>query len=102
MEFDPVNRDVPAPRYELESGSEDELGPGSTHRDTELQEPFHIVAADGSTGSLERGSELVVLIGNAGAALLSSLAAAPAQGFTLRTESEEYASVAVTGTASGS
>ncbi|KAJ1023502.1 hypothetical protein NDA16_003119 [Ustilago loliicola] len=102
MEFDPVNRDVPAPRYELESGSEDEF---EAARDTrETQEPVRIVPADGSGSSsaLESNTQLVVLIGNAGVALLSSLqGSAPAEQYSLRTESDQHAAIAVVDRASG-
>lgn len=100
MDYDPVNRDVPAPRYELESGSEDELeGPAP-----KTQEPFSIATADGddTSSKLEQDTRLVVLVGHAGAALLSSLqGAAPAQRFTLRTSTEQYGALAVLDSTSG-
>ncbi|KAJ1035793.1 hypothetical protein NDA13_000452 [Ustilago tritici] len=101
MEFDPVNREVPAPRYELESGSEDEFEAGTQVGDNKWQEPFRIVSGSGASSStLESGTQLLVLIGNAGAALLSSLSA-PAEKYSLRTETEQHASIAVVESVSG-
>ncbi|KAJ9480214.1 Cystathionine beta-lyase [Pseudozyma hubeiensis] len=92
MEYDPVNRDVPAPRYELESGSEDEF----EHGTGQPQEPYQLVG-----GTLEPGSQLVVLIGNAGIAALSSLGTAPTQQLSLQSGSEQHAAVGVATSSSG-
>lgn len=104
MEFDPVNRDVPAPRYELESGSEDEFEQGDRPAaGTETREFFRIISAHDSSSSvtLQTDTQLVVLIGNAGAALLSSLqGSAPAELYSLRTETDQHASIAVVDSAS--
>lgn len=103
MEFDPVNRDVAAPRYELESGSEDEFETGPDVVAKQAAEPFTIVASDGSSTQLEHGSRLVVLVSKAGAALLSSLqSAVPPQQFALRTNDEQHGAIAVVDSASGS
>ncbi|CDW95374.1 hypothetical protein [Sporisorium scitamineum] len=106
MDFDPANRDVAAPRYELESGSEDEFEFDGIHQGAEpkSQEPFQLVATDGTTQdvALEKGSQLVVLIGSAGAAVLSSLGgAAPAQHSLLRCGSEQHAAIAVASSSHG-
>lgn len=104
MEFDPVNRDVAAPKHELESGSEDEFEASPQVSASKTQDPFNMVAADGSAtaSTLEHGTQLVVLVGKAGAALLSSLSsAAPTQQYSLRTETEQHASIAVVDSTSG-
>ncbi|KIS69670.1 uncharacterized protein UMAG_02202 [Mycosarcoma maydis] len=96
MEFDPVNRDVPAPRYELESGSEDEW----EHNVNESQHPYTLVAAD---DALPQGSQLTVLVGSAGAKMLSSLAGGvPSQQLSLQSESEQHAAIAVASSSTGS
>lgn len=101
MDFDPANRDVAAPRYELESGSEDEFDHQA--KEVKPQEPFRLVATDGSASTLEHGSQLVVLIGQAGAAFLSSLGgAAPAQQSSLRCGSEQHAAIALASSNKGS
>lgn len=92
MEYDPVNRDVPAPRYELESGSEDEF----EHSTGQPQASYQLVG-----GTLEPGSQLVVLIGNAGMAALSSIGTAPTQQLSLQIETEQHAAVAVATSSSG-
>lgn len=63
MEFDPLSRDSAPPRYELESGSEDD--------DVDVKElgPRPAVEIRGA-GSLSTGSEVVVLIQHAGLACL--------------------------------
>ncbi|SJX62498.1 uncharacterized protein SRS1_13346 [Sporisorium reilianum f. sp. reilianum] len=95
MDFDPANRDVAAPRYELESGSEDEFVGIDHGAEAKSQEPFQLVASDGSEQVLEQGSQLVVLIGHAGTALLSSLGGGvPAQHYALRCGSDQHAAVA--------
>ncbi len=102
MDFDPVNRDVPASRYELESGSEDEFEHDGNDAGAKSQEPFSIASTDGADKTLEQGTQLVVLIGNAGAAFLTSLGRAPKQQYSLRTSSEQHAAIAVVDSASGS
>ncbi|TKY86151.1 hypothetical protein EX895_004976 [Sporisorium graminicola] len=97
MDFDPANRDVAAPRYELESGSEDEFQVADHGAESRSEEPFQLVTADGSEndGKLEQGSQLVVLIGHAGASLLSSLGGAGLeQHSSLRCGSEQHAAIA--------
>ena len=104
MDFDPVNRDVPAPRYELESGSEDEFKAGLEVAASKTQEPFRIVNTDGSdaNGVLEHGTQMVILVGNAGAAFLSSLqSTVPTQGLSLQTGTEQHAAIAAIDSASG-
>lgn len=102
MDFDPVNREAPAPRYELESGSEDEFEQQQAGDDvkTHTPEPISITSFDGSrsvSAAFKQGAQLVVLVGNAGAALLSSLGtSALAQRFSLRTQTEQYGAIAVT------
>lgn len=103
MDFDPVNRDAPAPRYELESGSEDEFDHDGEA--SKAQEPFSLNASDGfgSSSPLPQGGSLVVLVGNAGAAFLSSFQSQRLeQQYSLRTGSEQHASIAIASTSSGS
>ncbi|SNX85528.1 uncharacterized protein MEPE_04237 [Melanopsichium pennsylvanicum] len=97
MDFDPINRDFPASRYEIESGSEDEIDAGLDTASSKTQEPFHIVSTQNSQDvSLSQGNQLVVLVGKAGLALLMSLpGSAPVQQYSLRTETEQHASISV-------
>jgi hypothetical protein len=102
MDFDPANRDVPTPRYELESGSEDELEAETSRRGA--QESLRLLRADGSdaAGALESGSKLVILVAGAGMALLGSLgASAPAQQYTLQAGGEQHAGVGVVDSTAG-
>ena len=100
MDFDPVNRDVPAPRYELESGSEDEFEHQLDPKEgtAEVQDSFNIVPCDGSAEPKTLGhcNTLVILVGHAGAAFLSSMrGTVPMQQFSLRTHAEQHAAIAV-------
>lgn len=99
MEFDPVNRDAPAPRYELESaGSEDEF---EQEIDAGKSQSSYTLVKTGKSSSLEEGSQLLVLVNNAGTALLSSLdGRALAQRYSIQMESEQHASIAVVASAS--
>ena len=92
-----MNRDVPAPRYELESGSEDEYehNVGERRIDNQPQESFRLIATDGKDAKPGHGSQLVVLVGGAGASVLSSLrGSAPAQQYSLQCGSEQHAAIA--------
>ncbi|EST04744.1 hypothetical protein PSEUBRA_006028 [Kalmanozyma brasiliensis GHG001] len=102
MDFDPVNRDAPAPRYELESGSEDEFDHDGVA--TKIQGQLVLSATEaGSSSTLQQGNPLVVLVRNAGAAFLSSLQGHRLeQRYSLRADSEQHASIAVASSSSGS